>query len=99
VENNKFDDVKTLFNQKEPLGIMFENCFVSQISAERVSQIITSIMSPEIREEIPVHKYITGTVTICDGYFSHNITFHSTGFTVHRSTSGPLLLDKFPLEK
>jgi len=80
-------DVEGLYNQKEPLGITFDNCFVSQRSTERVSQVITSIMSPSFREEIPTQRYITGTVTICDGYVSHDITFHSTGFTIHKSHS------------
>ena len=77
-------DVEGLYNQKEPLGITFDNCFVSQRSTERVSQVITSIMSPSFREEIPVPKYIIGTLNICDGYFSHAMTFHSNGFTIHK---------------
>lgn len=81
-KNNFVNGIKDIYNQKE-LDIIFENCFVSQTSTERVSQIINSIMSPDLREEIPVQKYITGTVTICDGYVSHNITFHATDFTTN----------------
>ena len=80
-------DTKYMYDQKEPFSITFDNCCISQSTAERVAQVITSIMSPSFREEIPTQRYITGTVTICDGYVSHDITFHSTGFTIHKSHS------------
>jgi hypothetical protein len=88
MESNGFDDVRKFYNQKEPLDITFEECWISQLSTERVAQTILSIMNPSFREEVPVQKYITGTVTVCDGYFSHKITFHSTGFTIHKPTAG-----------
>jgi len=77
-------DTKYMYDQKEPFSITFDNCCISQSTAERVAQVITSIMSPSFREEIPVPKYIIGTLNICDGYFSHAMTFHSNGFTIHK---------------
>jgi hypothetical protein len=88
LEENRFEDVQKFSNQKEPFGIMFDNCWISQRSTERVSQALLSIMDSSFREEIPVARYISGTVTICDGYVSHKVTFHSTGFTVHNPTAG-----------
>lgn len=77
-------DIKDIYDQKEPFSITFDNCWISPSTAKRVAQVITSIMSPSFREEIPVPKYITGTLNICDGYFSHAMTFTSNGFTIHK---------------
>lgn len=71
--------------ENESFNLMFENCYISCESAERVAQAITSIHDPSFREEIPVPKYVYGTVTICDGYSSKTLTFHSTKFNIKKT--------------
>ena len=80
----KLTDLCDQNNQKELYNLLFDNCYVSSISGERVAQVITSIADSNFREEIPISKYISGTVTICDGFFSHKITFHSTGLDIQK---------------
>lgn len=78
------DDIKMLCYQEKPLNVTFHDCWVSAKASDSVSQTITSLFDPSFRDEVPVSKYINGSITICDGHVSHQITFHAGSFTIHK---------------
>jgi len=79
------DVVADMYNQKKPYRLILENCYISQMEAERVSQVITSIHDPNFKEHIPISKYICGTINVCDGHFSHELKFHATNITLEKT--------------
>ena len=72
-------------NQKKPYNLLLKNCYISQMEAERVSQVITSIHDPNFKEHIPISKYICGTINVCDGHFSHVLKFQATDITFEKT--------------